>query len=144
MGLKSGRQHHHQTRNMTRNFSHVSYIFCNPVNHLAFLHTPHKIQFFIAYVIFSFPKAFYGKLPTATICQCFLGEICFIAYYTKDSFITQDRNEQIKGVKVVATFLRGHISLIWGSNSKKLAPNERYERCVSIDTLWVIVGWLVR
>ena len=69
MGLKSGRQH--QTRNMTRNFSHVSYIFRNPVNHLAFLHTPHKIQFFIAYVIFSFPKAFYGKLPTPTICQCF-------------------------------------------------------------------------
>ena len=30
----------------------------------------------------------------------------------KDSFITQDRNEQIKGVKVEATFLRGHISLI--------------------------------
>ena len=31
---------------------------------------------------------------------------------TKDSFITQDRNEQIKGVKVEATFSRGHISLI--------------------------------
>ena len=30
----------------------------------------------------------------------------------KDSFITQDRNEQIKGVKVEATFSRGHISLI--------------------------------
>ena len=29
-----------------------------------------------------------------------------------DSFITQDRNEQIKGVKVEATFSRGHISLI--------------------------------
>ena len=32
--------------------------------------------------------------------------------FTKDSFITQDRNEQIKGVKVEATFSRGHISLI--------------------------------
>ena len=31
---------------------------------------------------------------------------------TKDSFITQDRNEQIKGVKVEATFSKGHISLI--------------------------------
>ena len=30
----------------------------------------------------------------------------------KDSFITQDRNGQIKGVKVEATFSRGHISLI--------------------------------
>ena len=30
----------------------------------------------------------------------------------KDSFITQDRNEPIKGVKVEATFSRGHISLI--------------------------------
>ena len=30
----------------------------------------------------------------------------------RDSFITQDRNKQIKGVKVEATFSRGHISLI--------------------------------
>ena len=62
----------------------------------------------------------------------------------KDSFITQDRNEQIKGVKVEATFSSGHISLIWGPNSKKLAPNERYGCCVSVDTWWVAVGWLVR
>ena len=31
--------------------------------------------------------------------------------WAKDSFITQDRNEQIKGIKVEATFSRGHISL---------------------------------
>ena len=33
-------------------------------------------------------------------------------YIAKDSFITQDSNEQIKGVKVEATFSRGHMSLI--------------------------------
>ena len=36
----------------------------------------------------------------------------FHVFLVKDSFITQDRNEQIKGVKVEATFSRGHISLI--------------------------------
>ena len=62
----------------------------------------------------------------------------------KDSFTTQDRNEQTKGIKVEATFVRGHISLIWGPNPKKLVSNLRYGRCLSTDTLWVAVGQLVR
>ena len=43
-----------------------------------------------------------------------------------------------------ATFSRGLISLIYGPNPKKLVPNERYGRCLSTDTLWVVVGQLVR
>ena len=63
---------------------------------------------------------------------------------SKDSFISQDRNEQIKCIKVEATISRGHISLIQGPNPKELVPNERYGHCLSTDTLWVVVGQLVR
>ena len=61
----------------------------------------------------------------------------------KDSFITQDMNEQIRGGKVEATFSRGHISLIWGPNWQKMLSNERYGHFLSIDTLWVIVALMV-
>ena len=78
------------------------------------------------------------------IVHCLQIELLRIYYNGKDSFITQDRNEQIKGVKVEATFSRGHISLIQGPNPKELVPNERYGHCLSTVTLWVVVGQLVR
>ena len=62
---------------------------------------------------------------------------------TKDSFITQDRNEHFEGGTHEATFSKGHSSLTWGTISKNWMPNERYEYCLSVDTRWVVVGQMV-
>ena len=61
--------------------------------------------------------AFENSRKTSTIPFSLFGAFYLRDAFTsialsKDSFITQDRNEPIKGVKVEATFSRGHISLI--------------------------------
>ena len=51
----------------------------------------------------------------------------------KDSFITQDRNEDFEGGQVESTFSRGHSDLT-GTQFKILVPNERYVYYLSIHT----------
>ena len=62
-----------------------------------------------------------------------MGALSLFKGQAKDSFITQDRDEDFMGRQVESTFSQGHCDQTSGTISKIGAKNERYRYYLSIN-----------